>query len=102
VVKQKKPRKGDLKKQEQQLKKELKEKQKKHPKTVVDIKNIVPVGATQVERAKYLYTHIKTNKESPLSQLVINELEKRESEIFQVYTDKGRDKAVDKDRPISM
>jgi hypothetical protein len=82
VIKSRKPRKGDAKKAEQQAKKDLKEKQRAIPRSVLDIKNLIPEGTEKNERARLLFQHIKESKQVPLSQQVILALEKRESEIF--------------------
>jgi len=83
VIKEKKTRKGDAKKAEMKAKKDLKEKQKQIPRSILDIKNLVPEGVEKRERARILFKHIKESKHVPLSAQVISDLEKRESEIFE-------------------
>ncbi len=82
VIKEKKPRKGDIKKAERDARRDLKEKQKKIPKSIMDLKKIVPEGASKNERARLLFQAIKDSKTIPLSEQVIQELEKREHEIL--------------------
>jgi len=83
VIKEKKPRKGDAKKAEMKARKDLKEKQKEIPRSILDIKNLIPQGVEKRERARLLFQHIKESKQVPLSAQVIAGLEKRESDIFE-------------------
>jgi hypothetical protein len=82
VIKEKKPRKGDIKKAEREARRELNDKQKKIPKSIMDLKKIVPDGASKNERARLLFQAIKDSKTIPLSEQVIQDLEKREHEIL--------------------
>lgn len=77
--------KGDIKKQEKQNKKELKEKQKKLPRSVVDIKNLVPENSSMDQRAKILFQHIQ--KTVPLSESVVKALEKKQNEVLILKSD---------------